>query len=519
MVNDFLGNRITGTHRWDSRTGMLSSFAMLLLLFCIGGCDDSDAEAMSAASTQEESPGDGGKMSPPKTGLPDPPPDGTPNGQTDEQQGGSVMDDPSSIVAGDCRFEPRTQPVGEHCGCTDDCVAGAACFTEANSGFPHGECIMPCASRSDPCPDGTRCVLSSDVGVSCNGTCEQDGDCSVGRVCIENACCQSGVCQRDCAYDSDCASGRYCSINFCLAFCEDDSDCDSLPCDPDTNLCTKPFEGAGTWEPCDFDADCRSNRCVFGYCMTSCTEKGGCPEGMGCVVSGTQDVVGDCFLLCDDDTCPSDFRCTDSPNGRLRICLSGEGCPAEEREAGEPCVCENQCAAPGRCAPEAIVGVPGGICSHSCDDQTECPPGFSCLADRCWQNCEEIQDCRQGFFCLAGSCYPGCQSNSDCQLSFCDAHTGDCVPKPPDNETTDALSPCSVDSDCRSGYCSDTSGRCIVFCSVSRQGCPGGAACIQGPDNIYDDGICIPRCETQADCDPSETVCADFSDTQRLCLY
>lgn len=148
---------------------------------------------------------------------------------------------------------------------------------------------------------------------------------------------------------------------------------------------------------------------------------------------------------------------------------------------------------------------PGGYCIQSdCSDEKDCPENTHCLpllenSQACFQECSSMAECRDGYGCkgLTGIdgitqyiCHPlGTQNlplGSPCTgPAVCAGELG-CV----------SLGPASM---------------CTLTGCSSSDPCPEGATCtIRG-----DFTLCLPDCETTADCDPSfdgDVVCQEMED-------
>jgi hypothetical protein len=184
----------------------------------------------------------------------------------------------------------ETRAAGEYCNCDSDCAASAEdgfCLDEAAWGNPRGECIQ---------------------------NCRHDVDCGSEFVCLRE------ICRPTCSTTSDCVVGRSCSstgrvdVRVCVSFCDEDSDCDSGVCNLHSHDCLSPGatpQGLGLNAACDVEADCLSNNCQDGICVSTCDpEFQRCPEGAHC---------GDdsrCELLC--DLCDGDAQCD---SGDAAACL------------------------------------------------------------------------------------------------------------------------------------------------------------------------------------------------------
>lgn len=162
-----------------------------------------------------------------------------------------------------CEAE-RAAADGAACTCSSDCRSeGAVCLDEATTGMPQGLCARQCVNTPD---------------------------CDPGSVCL------SGYCFPGCLSSDECELGRTCeatpgsaltSRGACTYLCDEDRDCQSGTCNPYRGLCMpagKEPQGSGIAESCGRDADCKSNACLDGACMTRCDPTyQRCPDEALCV--------------------------------------------------------------------------------------------------------------------------------------------------------------------------------------------------------------------------------------------
>jgi len=190
---------------------------------------------------------------------------------------------------------------GDRCICDSDCEPGANCGRELPEGFPGGLCIKSCDKAM---PDS----------------------CGAGRVCTGNA--TNAFCFQSCKTHDDCTIGRICSNGVCTAYCAADSECDSNHCDPYRRLCrdATPPKGAGVFEKCVRNDDCRSRLCspTAGRCLVGCIPgRVDCPDGAVCVKFPTGD-MGLCLPPCGDDGACGDAALTckmDTASGGRKYCF------------------------------------------------------------------------------------------------------------------------------------------------------------------------------------------------------
>jgi hypothetical protein len=169
-------------------------------------------------------------------------------------------------------------PDGHPCACASDCVPGAMCQTEEESGYPGGFCFRVCDAAADDCTPDAVCL---DVGAGPS----------------------RGICHPACTVSEDCPPANSCHHDVCWSLCQAHDECLSGYCEPYLTLCTDgtPVVGAGLNEACLRDADCKSGFCPasFQLCITNCSvARQGCPEGAVCEPFGEGTDMGTCFHPC-----------------------------------------------------------------------------------------------------------------------------------------------------------------------------------------------------------------------------
>jgi hypothetical protein len=177
------------------------------------------------------------------------------------------------------------------------------------------------------------------------------------------------------------------------------------------------------------------------------------------------------------------------------------------------CECSDACMSSVCATEEELLekgfGSPQGQCVRPCLDDAGCGAGYMCVIDTsgigmCMIRCEQVEDCPFANTCgppfvgvMDRVCRPLCQADSDCRGGRCDRWTGSCG-REIDPSLGDVGDPCTVPEDCRSAACYGEA-FCTADCSISRQGCPEGAICID--DSVRDDdGFCVLACTRDADC-------------------
>ena len=194
---------------------------------------------------------------------------------------------------------------GWPCTCDAQCLAGAHCKPESETGTPHGMCVRACDIRLQDCRPGAICRPfggGSNNGI-CRPSCRSDEECPPSRLCRKS----TGVCLEQCQSDDECLGGH---CNLYSGFCEQ-----------------TPLIGAGMGAICRQDGDCKSQICFQagpptpGFCSGACdARKQLCPDGATCAaVSG--DSLGYCVRTCSStaECAPLGLACVGSAGGR-RYC-------------------------------------------------------------------------------------------------------------------------------------------------------------------------------------------------------
>jgi hypothetical protein len=205
----------------------------------------------------------------------------------------------------------------------------------------------------------------------------------------------------------------------------------------------------------------------------------------------------------------------DAPEASAGTCIGKQSNPT----AGSHCSCAADCDSPEVCLDETSAGVPGGLCARPCLSDA-CPGQMVCLqatpgatgTETCFNPCTKSSDCLSGQICqnleAAGAlvCASYCQSDADCPtVGTCDRYSGLCAPAPLNPSGKETGEPCVNDTDCKSEFCiagitEFPDGYCTAFCSIEKQGCPAGSACMPIWSAIGDQGLCLKTCNTVDDC-------------------
>lgn len=176
---------------------------------------------------------------------------------------------------------PGSTGDGAPCACDADCVGGAVCWPELESGHAGGTCARLCSTG--PCSAGATCWAAQDQ------------------------------CFVPCASDADCPARRSCNTSgYCVGYCFADEDCDSGFCDRERAQCTDgtTLTGAPIGSACTAIEDCASRLCALDVCVAPCSAaRDLCPEGSRRLPLADDRDAGLCFLDCRGAPCPSHLVC------------------------------------------------------------------------------------------------------------------------------------------------------------------------------------------------------------------
>lgn len=236
------------------------------------------------------------------------------------------------------------QPIYGECRNNADCDEGLTCSTEAEQGFPGGQCNRSCTRDDD-------CVLYPR-----NGSPPVDGYCApadmMGRRTCRRVCVNGADCERE-GYTCTTLNARTINeVKVCIPICSEATCRDCTTCNPDTGLCRPPGApaamGRAVGETCRASTDpmataatrCRSDLCNAeslpdsmgrptytgwngGSCIARCIlpegynpatywdgealPRGTCPQGALCLPNGSQ-AEGDLGICLDECTQDSDCR-------------------------------------------------------------------------------------------------------------------------------------------------------------------------------------------------------------------
>ncbi len=327
---------------------------------------------------------------------------------------------------------------------------------------------------------------------------------------------------------------------------------------------------------CGVDEDCvisgETGACIEdpdlfpgGYCSGACSDAASCPDGSACVNfgRGQQFCVASCDPTVTTRQCRAGYGCSTNPM-LSGLCLGGcfddtdcasglrcdragglaGACFDPTSSIGAACEEDTSCPMGTSCLAERFIGWPGGACaSFECDvpGDTGCGAGATCVpasgvgfgvTSMCLASCTSDGECRDGWACRAVDgyperrvCRPACDSASDCSGGrVCNPALGICA-SPFDASQLGAM--CSRRGGCTGGSClreADSGfpgAYCAYFgCTVGTDStCPTGGACAPTADGA---GICLDACAADADCTRPGYACRNVDGanpmSSRACL-
>ncbi len=319
--------------------------------------------------------------------------------------------------------------------------------------------------------------------------CTSDGQCSSGKICVNQTCVQGPECSLA-TEASDCGEGRICSLNnICVSGCRSDNTCG------EGNICS-------------------SNK----TCVPGCRDDTVCGDGKICNANLT--CVNGCRT---NEQCPADNPIC-SPNNKCVICTNSSQCGTGEQCLGNSCVpVTYECLGNSHCTNSTKP-----VCDQSthtcvaCNYDADCKsPNLECNTDT--KTCVIKPECRYDSDCnvttqvcntATNKCdpRPQCVENGDCAAGQ-KCQTGKCVDIPPGDECNatnhcsngyecnnglcEVIPECTSDGQCATGYKCSSEHKCIPLPSDTCQfdyECPGDEIC-------NSNGICAspnankPRCE------------------------
>jgi hypothetical protein len=162
-----------------------------------------------------------------------------------------------ACLTGAC--QPSQVAAGAACVSGQSCALGTTCVGAAGDG---GVCVAP-LQAGQRCALDTECeaelaCLMGDGGKACGPRLTAGESCTATRQCQVDAECLQGTCEHLPVVGQPCGTTRLCQGGVCS----------NNPAIDGGFLCV-PLLGPGV--ACAKDADCSSQRCVLGACLTACT--------------------------------------------------------------------------------------------------------------------------------------------------------------------------------------------------------------------------------------------------------
>ena len=198
-----------------------------------------------------------------------------------------------------------------------------------------------------------------------------------------------------------------------------------------------PFSFADIGKPCTQASECVGGACrpeathgyPGGFCTTKCSEEArrnfetdqSCGANAHCQIDGWSDHV--CMPACEDSSeCREGYRCEPFRKGsKVGVCYPAFEVtppPLPPKDLEEPCTKDDDCEQV--CLTEQSWGLPGGMCSASCNQDSDCGPNSACAywgpegatQRLCMKHCGSSADCREFYYCNQDdptwtSCNPG----------------------------------------------------------------------------------------------------------------
>lgn len=319
-----------------------------------------------------------------------------------------------------------------------ECDDGDPCTTDACnpvSLFCTHLTIPTCGKTLSPCAGSVDCAASQvcdKASHTCVG-CIENGDCGVGKRCIEKQCFTSLACQSDvqcksvggvcdlaagvcvpCLKDGDCGEAQLCKGQSCETKlkCSSSKDCPAV-CDETAGLCAKCLKSAdcATGLYCTGEKTCRPVVCKAPACagvgaLWSCAGDGSgyfiaepCEDGNPCTADACSKDAGagpQCVHtpFADGTGCDDANACT----------IGNELCTGGDCGGGTPKNCDdaNQCTT-DTCDSKT------GVCAHvkladnsGCDDGDLCTLVDSCHVGACEAGAAKV--CAGVEVCVVGGC-------------------------------------------------------------------------------------------------------------------
>jgi hypothetical protein len=314
-------------------------------------------------------------------------------------------------AAGAAPIEPLPdKTAGKACDGDKDCGSGMCLlilqgsFGGAMMEAPGGYCSAACMTNTD---------------------CGEGGTCSGAFAGIGGIGATTGRCLKSCSNASDCRDGYRCVNALGMAVAGDagaqdptggllgGSGCEPIPA-------TDKLADGIVGSPCEEATDCGAGRCQTvggttqypgGYCTGMCLENSDCGANGSCTLPLTGG-AGTCYLSCGADSdCREGYRCR--PNGDVMQCAPGAA-PLPDNVVGNACDADADCGGAAMSCRTQLGNstAPGGYCSLTCIDNTDCGSVGACVGGlgaafasivgatgTCYKVCADATGCRDGYTC------------------------------------------------------------------------------------------------------------------------
>ena len=330
--------------------------------------------------------------------------------------------------------------------CAKQLTVGGANFLAGSTALdaPGGYCTGSCSTSAD-CGEGGSCIITQQLPAALAGL-GLPGAATAGAAGAMSAAAETapGRCYAACSMSSECRDGYRCvgadGSTITTAAGATGS------CQPTPATDKLPDSVVGT--TCIADADCKAGRCMTtlagnmfgmtattftgGYCTGRCVDDSTCGATGACNL-GFGAVSGTCYRKCESDAdCGRDgYRCRAAAGAGLfptqttsasKQCTPG-AMPLPDGVVGQACSSDAECgSAATSCKSElagqfggAVTALPGGYCTGSCVDASDCGAGGVCsgalggfVAGTCYKGCTSAAECRAGYSCgTPSSGFPG----------------------------------------------------------------------------------------------------------------
>ena len=422
-------------------------------------------------------------------------------------------------------------------------VAGYPVIIVIDGYYPEsGEFQLNIERTCIPECDGKDC---GDDG--CGGVC---GECDPGLTC--NAQGQCITCIPDC-------DGKECGSDGCGGSCGS-CDSDGVFCNGDEFCVMSQGLCVHSGNPCT-GGDVCNNTCNEEEQTCFSDTNTVCNDGVFCNGTDTCNGQGECTVH-EGDPCVGGDACNDTCNEGARTCFSSANTTCDD---GMFCNGADVCDGQGGCTihtGDPCVG--GEMCNDNCNEQRD-----NCVSPN-GSDCDDGQFCTLHDACIQGQCHGAgnpCNDNLTCTTDICDENDDSCRYDPDDTRCLDGLfcngeERCDIAVGCvhgtsvelndgidctedacnegddtadnlgwvehlpNDGLCDDDS-----FCTADR--CDEAVGCRWSPDNEGDvcmtasdiggsceNGVCVPDCSANADCDDGIACTEDACDTSiGKCTY